>query len=103
MQDLPEVPEMSKLTIEGEGGPGAKAIKLDDLDISNMVTGMSVDVVAGELPSASVSLLIDNFEINIEVDTITITINGTKHDIAALKPLYDLLKARFEVAQRLNG
>ena len=91
---------MSKLEIKGDG-VNAEFVKLDGLDITNMVSGITVNIQAGKLYTADVGLIIDSFEI--EPSEMIVTINGEKHLIGNLEPLYDLLKSHFEVAQALEG
>lgn len=90
---------MSKIEVSGAGS--AQSVKIDGLDISGMVSNLSFNVRAGNLPTVSVDLLITSFEI--DASEMKVIINEKESFIGELEPLYDLLKAHFEVAQALEG
>lgn len=86
---------MSKLEV------GRQLVKLDGLDISNITSGVDINLRPSGRIEVDVGLVIDEF--NIDSPDMTISLNGDKHSIGKLEPLYNLLKSHFEVAQALEG
>ena len=83
------------------GGIGGQWVKLDGLDISNISSAVDINLRPGGRIEASIDLIIDEF--NIDSSDLTVSLNGDKHSLGSLEPLYDLLKSHFEVAQALEG
>jgi hypothetical protein len=49
-----------KLRISGSGGPGA-TVELDGQDIANVLTGLTLRLGVGEMPTATLDLVVHDF------------------------------------------